>query len=140
MNTIIIAVIAILLILILYQWYSQCVSKTQTAREFMSGFWNADQEGCNAKGYSGAFLYVSDPTNAASDKTRAYIVALKGGRGTINRPFDFDVKSAWVGSPLWSTINIDGEDYDILIDIDLIGGRMTWRDSSGAPIFVLGKK
>lgn len=77
-----------------------------------------------------------DDTNIS----RAYIVALKGGRGVINRPFDFDTEHAWTGNrAVCGKINVGGHVSDVAIDLDLLASRMVWRDSFGKPLFVWEK-
>lgn len=136
-NICIVVVIIIVVILLVHNWDQRKIIATE--REFITGFWCASPVDCEQKGYRGAFLYVGQPADDTGT-SRSYIVALKGGRGQINRPFDFDVSKAWTGCGSSNgRIAIDGEVHDVAIDLDYAKGRMIWRDSRGDPLFVWEK-
>ena len=131
--------IIIVAIIVLIFWLAYSVRESQCRekrdREFMTGFWCASPTSCDAKGYRGAYLYLGAPNNDTS-VSHAYIVALKGGRGVINRPFDFDTTRAWTNNgSICGKMLLDGQESDIAIDLDLLTGRMVWRDSFGNPLF-----
>lgn len=131
--------VVIVIIFIFWFWHAMRVGRCKREREFMTGFWCASPESCNTKGYREAYMYMGVPEND-TNISRAYIVALKGGRGVINRPFDFDMKSAFSeGGSVCGKMNIDGRTADIAIDLDFLTSRMVWRDSFGNPLFTWEK-
>lgn len=140
---IIIVVIIILIICICHIWRM----RTHQEREFMSGFWCASPDDCATKGYRGAYLYIDSPTVGWSPyrplndigASRAYIVALKGGTGQINRPFDFDVQKSPFSGVTCGRMCLDGYNCDVVINLDFINGRMIWRDKHGVPLFTWEK-
>lgn len=137
MDTWNIVAVVIIVILIYFVWKKRRES-FQDARKFITGFWCASPLDCDMKGYRAAYLYMGLPDDD-TNISRAYIVALKGGRGSINRPFDFDMQQAFTGGPICGKMRIDGQVCDIAIDLDLILGRMVWRDSFGRPLFIWEK-
>lgn len=105
----------------------------------MTGFWCASPLDCDMKGYRAAYLFMGMPEND-TNISRAYIVALKGGRGIINRPFDFDVHQAFTGNAVCGRMRLNNREIcDVAINIDLLTGRMIWRDTFGKPLFVWEK-
>lgn len=130
-------VVAIIIVLIYYAWSTRR-EKFLSARRFMTGFWCASPLDCDTKGYRSAYLYMGLPINDVG-VSRAYIVALKGGRGSINRPFDFDVQQAFTGGPICGKMCFDGQVCDVAIDLDPLLGRMVWRDTYGTPLFTWEK-
>lgn len=136
----IIAILVAIIIVLAVSYGAHLYHLAKANREFMSGFWCASPEDCDVKGYQNAFMYIGMPEND-TDISRAYIVALKGGSGHINTPFDFDVKESWMNGkgPMCGAMYVDGEKYDMMIDIDFTGGKMVWRDLGGKPLFVWEK-
>jgi hypothetical protein len=133
------AIAIVIVIIIIFLAVRMHKARCGQEREFMTGFWGASPESCNAQGYREAYLYMARPDND-TNISRAYIIALKGGRGVINRPFDFDVEHAWTkGGKICGKINVDGHVSDMAIDLDLLVGRMVWRDSFGRPLFTWEK-
>ena len=133
-----VAVIIVLVILLVF-WHVSRATRCQSEREFMTGFWRASPMSCDMAGYREAYLYMGAPKDD-TNISRAYIVALRGGRGTINRPFDFDAEHAWTNNgKVCGKININGQTSDVAIDLDLLIGRMVWRDAFGKPLFVWDK-
>lgn len=135
----ILTIVLVLVIIIIFYLYVTSRRRSATSRrEFMTGFWCASPVDCEAKGYRGAYLYLGPPIDDAQT-SRAYIVALKGGRGHINCPFDFSATDSWSGNSLCGTMAVNGESHDISVDLDFLRGRMTWRDTFGNPLFVWEK-
>lgn len=137
-SRIISAIVAVVIIIIVWITWSRRSATETLKREFMSGFWCASAVDCAAKGYSDAYMYMGVPEND-TNISRAYIVALKGGRGSINQPFDFDASTAWSGGPICGKMRIGDSEYDIAVDLDLAQGKMVWRDSFGVPLFTWEK-
>jgi len=141
----ILAVIIIIIIVIAtLQWRRERAMRIARERSFMSGFWCATRASCDMAGYRDAYLYIGEPRDEIA-RSRAWIVALKGGRGVINRPFDFDVERAWIGGGSASDgvvcgkIDVGDDICDVAIDLDWALGRMIWRGCDGKPIFVWEK-
>lgn len=131
--------VVLVIIIVLAFWYWTFKGRCRREREFMTGFWCASPENCNMKGYREAYLYMGVPEND-TNISRAYIVALQGGRGVINRPFDFDMSSAFTeGGTICGKMNIGGETADVFIDLDFLASRMVWRDAYGNPLFTWEK-
>lgn len=132
-NRIIIALVIVIVIIIGYQQHRL---NTEVGRneQFISGFWCATQEDCDIKGYTDAFLYISEIANKS--EIPSYILAMQGAnKQAINCPFKMQLKTPIFSNSMTGKCVAENFTLDVNIKFDMARGTMTWDSPSGEHVF-----